>query len=183
MFNAGELLAKQGDPTDVIYLLRCGRVQLSFLTADAAPGSSPNIVEELGPGSYVGEWSVLDDARVDVAALEAIRLPRADGSKVDIGDGDIWPANVVALEHVEAIVMKRQQMLWILEHDNDAKAEVKRQGFELASKLNAKIHEVLAQRRAAGVPGGSAMGAGPNGAADKQVTDSQRIKMAEALMT
>lgn len=185
VFKAGEHLAKQGDLTDVIYLIRCGKVQLSF----AVQGSdTPHILDELGAGSYVGEWSVLNEGKVDADALDAIRLARPDGSRVDMGDWDVWPADVVAKWNVEAIVMKRQQMIWILEHDSEAKVEVKRQGSDLAQKLNTRIREALAQQKqngsgtGAGARGGASPAGSPAGRDVKQVTESERMAMAEALM-
>lgn len=115
MFEAGEYLARQGDVAEVIYLIRCGRVKLQFTTIGRPV---PFVVDELGPGNYVGEWSVLEEARVDNESMEALRLgARPDAASVDMGDTEMCPADIIAVEHVEVIIMKRAQMIWILEHD------------------------------------------------------------------
>src|SRR5262245_61872061 len=55
-FRAKEVLFHEGDPGQVMYLLRSGRVKIVLVGPDGAE----TILHILGPGEWVGEMALLD---------------------------------------------------------------------------------------------------------------------------
>jgi CRP-like cAMP-binding protein len=87
-YRAGEVILREGEPGDVFYLIRDGRVAIT-----TAAGGVETLVEERGPGEYVGEIALLQrgprtaTARaltdLDVWALDAADFDRVVARQVD----------------------------------------------------------------------------------------------------
>jgi len=78
VFEAGEHLAREGDPADTFYVIRHGRVALEV----AAPAKGTLMIATLGEGSVVG-WSWLVPPyrwSFDARALEQTRAVAFDGA-------------------------------------------------------------------------------------------------------
>ena len=69
-FAAGEIIFHRGDPGQVMYLVRQGKVKISLTSPDGQEVS----LALLGPGEYFGELALLDGQprSADAAALEAV---------------------------------------------------------------------------------------------------------------
>jgi small-conductance mechanosensitive channel/CRP-like cAMP-binding protein len=69
IFGRGELLVRQGDLDDALFILRRGRVRIM---AAGAPGSPPVTVGELAAGDFFGELAMLtgEPRRADALAVE-----------------------------------------------------------------------------------------------------------------
>lgn len=77
-FEAGQLLARDGDPADTFFLIRQGRVALELHT----PAQGGLIIETLDPGDIVG-WSWLFPPyrwHYDARAIEPVRAIVFDGA-------------------------------------------------------------------------------------------------------
>lgn len=77
-FDAGELIARDGDPADSFFLIRQGRVALEMHT----PTQGGLIIETLDPGDIVG-WAWLFPPyrwHYDVRAIEPVRGIAFDGA-------------------------------------------------------------------------------------------------------
>ena len=77
-FEGGQLLLREGEAADTLYLLRRGRVALEVHD----PGRRPLVVETLGPGDVVG-WSWLFPPyrwQCDARALEGVGAVAVDGA-------------------------------------------------------------------------------------------------------
>lgn len=77
-FEAGEHLAREGDPADTFYAIRRGRVALEV----AAPGAGTMMIETLDEGNVVG-WSWLFPPHrwsFDARAVEPVRAIAFDGA-------------------------------------------------------------------------------------------------------
>lgn len=72
IFNAGDCIFREGEPSDHFYLLRHGRVALEI----SAPGQNAIRVQTLGPGEIVGASWLIPPYRWawDARALETTRL-------------------------------------------------------------------------------------------------------------
>jgi CRP-like cAMP-binding protein len=55
-FAAGEVIMRQGDPSDALHVITRGRVRVD---RDQA-GEAPLVLAELGPGDVIGEMGLLD---------------------------------------------------------------------------------------------------------------------------
>jgi CRP/FNR family transcriptional regulator, cyclic AMP receptor protein len=78
VFEAGEHLAREGDPADSFFVIRHGRVALEV----AAPGRGELMIETLGEGAVVG-WSWLFPPHrwsFDARAAERTRTIAFDGA-------------------------------------------------------------------------------------------------------
>ena len=56
-YREGDVLFREGDEADGLYLVLSGQLQFSVLTPE---GGSSRLIGEAGPGEYVGEFSLLD---------------------------------------------------------------------------------------------------------------------------
>jgi CRP/FNR family transcriptional regulator, cyclic AMP receptor protein len=77
-FAAGERLFREGEPADVFYLVRRGRVALSM----HVPARGSVVIETLDPGEIVG-WSWLFPPHVwqfDARAVDDVRAVEFDGA-------------------------------------------------------------------------------------------------------
>jgi hypothetical protein len=72
--DAGEVIVRQGDPSDAVYFIESGRVEVRATGA----GGNSLVVAELEPGDYFGEIGILTGAErlADVVALERLSLLR-----------------------------------------------------------------------------------------------------------
>jgi CRP-like cAMP-binding protein len=78
VFEAGEHLAREGDPADAFFVIRHGRVALEL----AAPAKGALMIATLGEGAVVG-WSWLFPPHrwsFDARALEQVRVVAFDGA-------------------------------------------------------------------------------------------------------
>jgi CRP/FNR family transcriptional regulator, cyclic AMP receptor protein len=78
VFEAGEHLAREGDPADAFFVVRHGRVALEV----ASPGRGALMISTLGEGAVVG-WSWLFPPHrwsFDARALEQTRTVAFDGA-------------------------------------------------------------------------------------------------------
>ena len=55
-FAAGEVIMRQGDPSDALHVITRGRVRVER----DQPGETPLVLAELGPGDVIGEMGLLD---------------------------------------------------------------------------------------------------------------------------
>jgi len=77
-FEAGETLFREGEPADVFYVLRRGRVALELFV----PGRGPMTIETVDEGEVVG-WSWLFPPHVwhfDARAVTPVRAVAVDGA-------------------------------------------------------------------------------------------------------
>jgi CRP-like cAMP-binding protein len=67
----GQVLYREGDPGDLMYVLVEGEAEISM---------GGVVVEELGPGSFVGEMAVIDGSRryATVTATSRCKLAKID---------------------------------------------------------------------------------------------------------
>jgi CRP-like cAMP-binding protein len=56
--EAGETLFTQNDPSDGLYILLSGKLQIYIFSGFS--GGAPKVLAELNPGQYVGEMGLLD---------------------------------------------------------------------------------------------------------------------------
>jgi CRP/FNR family transcriptional regulator, cyclic AMP receptor protein len=78
VFEAGERLAREGDPANSFFVIRHGRIALEV----AAPGRGELMIETLGEGAVVG-WSWLFPPyrwSFDARAMEQTRAVAFDGA-------------------------------------------------------------------------------------------------------
>lgn len=75
-FARGELLTRQGEPGDWLYLITAGEVSVRV----AAPGGLEQEVARLGPGDFVGEMSLMTGERrsATVVASDGVECYRLD---------------------------------------------------------------------------------------------------------
>ena len=69
--EAGETLFSENDPSDGLYILLSGKLQVYVFSGFA--GGPPKVLAELNPGQYVGEMGLLDgqNRSASVKVLEA----------------------------------------------------------------------------------------------------------------
>jgi len=89
--DRGERLFRQGDPSDALYVIVEGEVEVE---ADGAPRAG---LSRLGPGSFIGEVALMTDQPrsatvVGVAAAELLRIDRHTLSRVLADHGDVLRA-------------------------------------------------------------------------------------------
>ena len=70
----GDVIVRQGDPSDAVYFLESGKVEVRA----TGPGGTTLVLAELGPGDYFGEIGIVTGAEriADVVALEPVTLLR-----------------------------------------------------------------------------------------------------------
>jgi CRP/FNR family cyclic AMP-dependent transcriptional regulator len=56
-YREGDILFREGDDADGLYLVLSGQLQFSVAAPDGRPS---RVIGEAGPGEYVGEFSLLD---------------------------------------------------------------------------------------------------------------------------
>lgn len=77
-FDPGELLLQEGEPAEVFYLVRRGRVALEV----DVPGKGPFELESVGPGDVLG-WAWLfppHRSHIDARAVEPVLALAFDGT-------------------------------------------------------------------------------------------------------
>lgn len=72
--EAGETLFSQNDPSDGLYIVISGKLQVYVFSGFS--GGAPKVLAELHPGQYVGEMGLLDgqNRSASVKALESCEL-------------------------------------------------------------------------------------------------------------
>ena len=78
-FQAGEVISKEGDPGDVMYLIHSGAVAVT----KAAPEGEPLVLGYRGPGELLGEIALISDAprtasMVAAKPCELLAISKAD---------------------------------------------------------------------------------------------------------
>lgn len=70
----GDVIVRQGDPSDAVYFLESGKVEVGA----TGPSGTTLVLAELGPGNYFGEIGIVTGAEriADVVALEPVTLLR-----------------------------------------------------------------------------------------------------------
>ena len=104
-FKAGQTLFKEGEPADIFYVLRRGRVALELYV----PGRGGLTVETIEPGSVVG-WSWLFAPHVwhfDARAVSPVRAVAVDGACIR-GKCEADPAlGYELMQRFSAILLER----------------------------------------------------------------------------
>ena len=104
-FEAGETLFREGEPADVFYVLRRGRVALELYV----PGRGPLTIETIEAGSVVG-WSWLFPPHVwhfDARAVAPVRAVAVDGACIR-GKCDDDPAlGYELMQRFSAVLLER----------------------------------------------------------------------------
>jgi CRP/FNR family transcriptional regulator, cyclic AMP receptor protein len=104
-FEAGETLFREGEPADVFYVLRRGRVALELYV----PGRGPLTIETIEAGSVVG-WSWLFAPHVwhfDARAVAPVRAVAVDGACIR-GKCDQDPAlGYELMQRFSAVLLER----------------------------------------------------------------------------
>jgi CRP-like cAMP-binding protein len=104
-FEAGETLFREGEPADVFYVLRRGRVALELYV----PGRGPLTIETIEAGSVVG-WSWLFAPHVwhfDARAVAPVRAVAVDGACIR-GKCDDDPAlGYELMQRFSAVLLER----------------------------------------------------------------------------
>jgi len=81
-YRAGEVILREGEPGDAFYLIRDGRVAIA-----TAAGGVETLVEERGPGEYIGEIALLQ------------RGPRTATARA-LTDLDVWVLDAADFDRV-----------------------------------------------------------------------------------
>jgi CRP/FNR family transcriptional regulator, cyclic AMP receptor protein len=104
-FEAGETLFREGEPADVFFVLRRGRVALELYV----PGRGPLTIETIEAGSVVG-WSWLFPPHVwhfDARAVAPVRAVAVDGACLR-GKCDQHPAlGYELMQRFSAVLLER----------------------------------------------------------------------------
>jgi CRP/FNR family cyclic AMP-dependent transcriptional regulator len=104
-FEAGKTLFREGEPADVFYMLRRGRVALELYV----PGRGPLTIETIEAGSVVG-WSWLFPPHVwhfDARAVSPVRAVAVDGACIR-GKCDDDPAfGYELMQRFSAVLLER----------------------------------------------------------------------------
>jgi CRP/FNR family cyclic AMP-dependent transcriptional regulator len=104
-FEAGKTLFREGEPADVFYVLRRGRVALELYL----PGRGPLTIETIEAGSVVG-WSWLFPPHVwhfDARAVSPVRAVAVDGACIR-GKCDDDPAfGYELMQRFSAVLLER----------------------------------------------------------------------------
>lgn len=114
--TAGDVLCKQGDPGDCMYVIQAGQVSVVVRSADgkAIP------VATLKAGDLIGEMTLVDDAprSADCVAASVVRLFRIDRAQFEVMRGELHPAAFKILRRIALTVCAR------LRHVNETVSRV-----------------------------------------------------------
>lgn len=79
--DSGDLLFEEGEPSDALYVVADGEVEVRSQKA----GGGSTVLAELGPGSVVGEMSLIEggERSATVEALREVELFRVDHEAFD----------------------------------------------------------------------------------------------------
>ncbi len=108
---AGEVLLRQGDPGDDLYVVLTGCLAISI----ERPGTASALIDEIGPGGVVGEMALLTGqprsatARA-VETSDLARLSRADFERLAAG----YPETLQAFLHRVLPRLRRVQLVGVL---------------------------------------------------------------------
>jgi small-conductance mechanosensitive channel/CRP-like cAMP-binding protein len=123
-YDHREVLVREGDSGDSLFLLDRGRV--SVAKASAGPGSSSVEIARLGPGDFFGEMSLLTGA------------PRS--------------ATVAAEGGCEVLVVEREAIAPFLQNDPELVAKLSTALADRAAEASAKLEDRRAQGHGAETP-------------------------------
>jgi len=104
-FSAGEVVFKQGDEADCMYIVVNGRLSMSVTDE----GGEPRVIGEIGPGEVVGE-SALSPDDVRVASVHAV----CDSRLARIALPVFWrlaSARPELMARIARIIVERQQQI------------------------------------------------------------------------
>lgn len=118
IFKAGEFLVRQGERGNAVFLIRSGKCEVLVEPDGGKPGNLVKVAER-GEGDFIGEMAVADDEQEeeqddDMACKAAKKWV-----------GKRRTASVRAAGTVEAMVLGKKEMQWVLEHDSAVNEELK----------------------------------------------------------
>jgi len=137
--DRGDILFEQGEGAEALYVVADGRVEVRSRTA----GGESTVLAELGPGSVVGEMSIIGGGERSataeaVRAVELFRLSR--GAFETLRDQN----RPVAYE----ILMRLARVLGERRRETDARVEdVFRDPAEHLEEFEEQVHEMLGKLR------------------------------------
>jgi CRP-like cAMP-binding protein len=108
-FAAGDVLIHQGAEPDGAYFILDGRVSIVTLL----PGGGETLIDELGPGSTIGELALIRSARraATVRALSDVRAVFADRRFFDAALAQMHPAAIKVLRQLVRLLSARLHLL------------------------------------------------------------------------
>jgi len=133
--NAGDLLFEEGDDAEALYVVADGAVEVR----SQAPGGEPIVLADLGPGSVVGEMSILEGGERS-ATVEALR--NAELFRVSRGAFE----SLRSQDHPVAykIIMGLCRLLGERRRETDERVqEVFRDPAEHLEDFEEQVHEML----------------------------------------
>lgn len=139
--DKGDFLFEEGDPSDALYVVADGAMEVRSQT----PGGESTVLAELGPGSVVGEMSLLGggERSATVEALREVELFRVSRSAFDSLRSQNRP---VAYK----LIMRLARLLGERRRETDARIqEVFRDPAEHLESFEEQVHEMLGQLKKA----------------------------------
>lgn len=112
-FNAGQVVFHFGDPGGLLYIIRKGKIKISYATVDGQEA----LLAILGKDDFFGELALLDEA------------PRS--------------ASAQALEKTETLTLHREEFLHFLRHNPDFALHVLRTLTQRIRNLNSQISDTF----------------------------------------
>jgi CRP/FNR family cyclic AMP-dependent transcriptional regulator len=112
-FKPGQALFYEGDPGHALFLIRAGQVKI----VGVAGNGQELLLNVYGPGEYLGELALLDDA------------PRS--------------ATATALDRVEALLLYREDFLALIERRPLAARAVMGRLAQMVRRLNEQVQDVI----------------------------------------
>ena len=129
-YDRGEVLVREGDPSDSLHLVAAGRLAVRVSTRDGDNA----MINLLGPGDYFGELSLLE-GRPSVRSATVIALERAETLSLSASEFRDLRANPAADRLLLALMARRidELSLRLLESAYDSLDQrVQRRLLELA---------------------------------------------------
>jgi CRP/FNR family cyclic AMP-dependent transcriptional regulator len=112
-FKRGEALLREGDPGDALYILQSGHVKITVTTAEGVD----TILTVEGPGECLGELSLMDGA------------PRS--------------ATAVAVDWVEAVTLRREDFLALIDQHPGVARAVMSGMAAMVRRLTAQVQDAV----------------------------------------
>lgn len=124
----GEVMFRAGDPGDSVYILVSGRVEVRLAGLDG-----PHDLATLGPGTMVGEFALLADARRfrSVVALTDVEVWELTRTRFEaaLNAGEIWATrflHAAARELARRMLAVDQELVELMEETGRRQAPVAR---------------------------------------------------------
>lgn len=133
--DGGDLLFEEGDAAEALYVVADGTIEVRTRT----PGGESTVLAELGPGSVIGEMSILEggERSATVEALGNVELFRVSRSAFESLRSQDRP---VAYK----IIMRLCRLLGERRRETDARVqEVFRDPAEHLETFEEQVHEML----------------------------------------